>query len=372
MWRWLLPLILAGILVGYESLEHVLMVRPFVSASLWWELFLFGMAGPVAVWYFLNWITAQVRARVQAEEQLQQLVEQLRQAEDDARQANVALEQKVAERTQELLDAYQKVADQNEALKTLDRLKSEFVSLVSHELRAPLTNINGGLELILAFGDGLEPDVYDSLQVMEQESARLTRLVEKILNVSALEAGQLRLNVGPVALPPLIERSVAGHRHESPEYSFSVDIQDRLPMVLADETCLYNTLYNLVENAVKYTPQSVEGEIKVAAGYNGAMDIGKDGLISISVIDNGPGISAEDQKKIFDPFYRANDREDREVYGYGLGLYFARKLVEAQGGTICVESQPGRGSCFTLTLPAAPLTDLEEEVGDETDNFTGR
>lgn len=369
-WRWLLPLIFFTVVLLYETLEHLLAVETLVTASLWWELLLFGLAAPLTVGVVLNWIAGQVRAREEAEAQLQQSVAQLRQAEKEVRQANVVLEQKVAERTQSLLEAYQKVAEQNEALQALDRLKSEFVSLVSHELRAPLTNINGGIELILAFGDDLASDVRDSLQVMGQESARLTQLVENILNMSALEAGQLQLNLGPVALPPLIDRTIECHLIGSPNHRFQVDIQDDLPMVLADEACMYDVLYNLVDNAIKYTPLPVGGEINVAAGYDRVTVSGEGGTVWISVADDGPGIRPEDQEEIFDPFHRLDGQENREVYGHGLGLYFARKLVEAQGGEIWVESDPGQGSCFMLTLPVVPSTGLEERIMDEPNDFT--
>ncbi|MFQ5613951.1 MAG: ATP-binding protein [Anaerolineae bacterium] len=369
MLRWLLPLVLSSVAAVTESLEHTMGIHLFGSAGYLWELFLFALAGPVTVGLVLNWITGQVRARAAAEAQLQQLVEQLKQAEEEVRQANVVLEHKVAERTQSLLDAYQKVAEQNEALQALDRLKSEFVSLVSHELRAPLTSINGGLELILAFSNDLEPDVRDSLQVMSQESTRLTRLVENILNVSSLEAGQLRLNIGPVALPPLIERAVQGHLIGAPDHRFQIDIVEDLPLALADEVCLYDILYNLVDNAVKYGAGPDDGEIKVTAGYDPATGSSADGMVWISVADNGPGIEPEDQAKIFDSFHRLNGQENREVYGHGLGLYFARKLVEAQSGQIWVESKPGQGSRFTLTLPAVPPLGPGERTTDEPDDL---
>ncbi len=369
-WRWLLPSMLFTVVVLYETLEHILSVDVFASASLWWELLLFGLAAPVTVGAALSWIAGQVRAREGAEAQLQQSLTQLKQAEEEVRRANVTLEQNVAERTQSLLNAYQKVAEQNEALQALDRLKSEFVSLVSHELRAPLTNINGGIELILAFGDDLGPDVRDSLQVMAQESARLTQLVENILNVSALEAGQLQLNLGPVALPPLIDRTIECHLIGAPRHRFQVDVQDDLPMALADEAHTYDILYNLIDNAVKYTVQPAGGEITVAAKYDPASDKGKSGMIWISIDDNGPGISLEDQQKIFDPFHRLDGQESREVYGHGLGLYFARKLMEAQGGEIWVESELGLGSRFALALPVFPSSGLGQRVMDEPDDLT--
>ncbi len=371
IWRWLLPLVFLTVVVLYETLEHIVSIPLFARASLWWELILFGLAAPVTVAAVLSWIAGQVRGREEAEAQLPHSVARLKQAEEEVRRANVTLEQNVAARTQSLLKAYQKVAEQNEALQALDRLKSEFVSLVSHELRAPLTNINGGIELILAFGDDLDPDVRDSLQVMAQESARLTQLVENILNVSALEAGQLQLNLGAVALPPLIDRTIECHLIGAPKHRFQVDIQDDLPLALADEARVYDILYNLIDNAVKYTSRPGGGEITVAATYGRETEERNGSKIWVSVADNGPGICPEEQEKIFDPFHRVDGGENREVYGHGLGLYFARKVMEAQGGEIWVESELGRGSRFTLALPEFPAAGLGEGGVGEPDDLTG-
>jgi signal transduction histidine kinase len=365
-WRWLLPLILSSLAIIYETLEHSVAFKALKHASFWWEIVLFGLIGPLTVGIVLSWVQGQLEARLQADNRWQESLQQLRRAEEEVRQANLDLERKVVERTQSLLEAYQTVAEQNEALKTLDRLKSEFVSLVSHELRAPLTSINGGLELILAFGDDLAPDTRDSLQVMEQESTRLTRLVENILNVSVLEAGQLQLNLGPLALPPLIERTIQCHQVGAFNHRFQVDIEDELPMALADEAFMYEVLYNLIDNAVKYASPQGEGVIKVAAGYGRPKGDGKSDIIWLSVEDNGPGIGPNDRQTIFDPFHRLDGQPNREVYGYGLGLYFTRKLVEAQQGDIWVESEPGRGSRFTLTLPSMP-PDLAKEMLDGSD-----
>jgi len=363
-WRWLLPVTLFSIVIVYEILEHILEAQFFIKTSLWWELLLFGLTGPVVVGFVLNWIAGQVNGREEAEAQLQHSLTQLEQAKEDVRRTNVALEQKVNERTQSLLEAYQKVAEQNEALQTLDQLKSEFVSLVSHELRAPLTNINGGLELILAFGDQLDPDIYDSVAIMGRESARLTRLVENILNVSALEAGQLHLKLNPVAVPPLLQRAMQSHRVGAPEYHFQLDIQADLPLVLADESYMHDIVYNLIENAIKYTKSELnKAVIKLAAGRRG-------NKVWLSITDNGPGIPAEKQKHIFAPFYRLNGQKNRTIYGHGLGLFFARKLIEAQGGEIWLASGLDQGSCFILTIPAVPETGLEEELAYEPDSLT--
>lgn len=363
--RWLLPLILFSVVVIYEVLAYSVAATTVRQFSFWWEVLLFGLAGPVTVGLVLNWMAGQMRERVEAELQLQISLAQLKQAEETERRSNETLEQRVAERTQKLLDAYQKVAEQNEMLQTLDQLKSEFVSLVSHELRAPLTNINGGIELILAFDDALDPDVGDSLQVMKQESERLTRLVENILNVSALEAGQLKLKLEPVELSSLVKQTVENYLISTPNLDFQVEVKDDLPLAVADEAYMHDIIFNLIDNAVKYTQQPVGAEIKVVVGYDRLEDKDEAGTIWISVIDKGLGIPPDDQERIFAPFHRLDGQENRKVYGHGLGLYFAHKLVEAQGGEIRLESTPGQGSCFTVSLPVVSSIDLEEGIRDE-------
>jgi len=230
-------------------------------------------------------------------------------------------------------------------LEKLDHLKSEFVSLVSHELRAPLTNINGGLELILEFDSSLDPMFRDTLTILKQQSERLTRLVENILDVSLIEAGKLPIHSGPVALFPVLKKVIMMMQAESPRTEVRIPRTNTLPLVWADEDYLAEVFVNLLDNAAKYSPDW--SPITVEAKHDG------DEMV-VSVSDWGVGINPEQLEHIFDRFYRVDAGDSKESYGYGLGLYMAKKLVEAQGGRIWAESSPGTGSQFSFTLPLAP------------------
>jgi signal transduction histidine kinase len=229
-------------------------------------------------------------------------------------------------------------------LKALDDLKSDFVSLVSHELRAPLTNINGGIELIARERQALTPARREALDVLREESTRLTKLVQNILDVSVLEAGRLTTTPGPLPLRPFLTQLLKGRLPADAPHRLVLDIPADLPSIWVDETHLANIIVNLVDNAVKYSPEG--GEIRLSA-HNGGAEI------VLSVSDQGIGIPLAEQSRLFERFYRANNAADREVYGQGLGLYFCRKLTEAQKGRIWVESAgvPGQGATFYLSLP---------------------
>ncbi|MDW8327672.1 MAG: ATP-binding protein, partial [Anaerolineales bacterium] len=262
-------------------------------------------------------------------------------AASNARQAlqelNAQLEAKVAEKTREL-------ARQNEELKTLDRLKSEFVSLVSHELRAPLTNIAGGMELALLRSAELPERARAHLLTVQAEIRRLSRFVETILDLSALEAGRLPLTVAPLdvaaVLAPLQAQWAAAPGGER----VRVELPAQLPPVLADERALTSVLFHLVDNALKYAP---EGEVLVRVE---AASLG----VRFSIIDHGPGVPPELREVIFNKFQRLNAADAQTVYGHGLGLYMVRRLLHALDGDIAVTDAPGGGACFTFELPAAP------------------
>jgi len=328
--QWLLPILLFLIAASFESMEHLVLEPLPVGRAFLGEVFFFGILGPVTVALVLRWISGQVSKREEAEVKV--------------RQMNVELEQMVEERTRNLETAYRELARKNEELKELDRLKSEFVSLVSHELRAPLTNINGGLELILQFSEDMDPELCNTLKLLSQQSERLTRLVENILDVSMIEAGKLPMRMGPVALLPLFRRVVVTIQAKSPRTVIRVPRNKEIPFAWADEDRLIEILINLLDNAAKYSPEwapiTIDTEVE-------------DDHLLISVSDWGIGIPKDEQDRIFDRFYRVDNRDAKEMYGYGLGLYMTKKLVEGQGGRIWVESQPGIGSTFFFTLPLA-------------------
>lgn len=279
-------------------------------------------------------------------------VTERRRVEEQIRLLNRELELKVAERTRSLQEAQARLEETNRKLrkavrefKQLDKMKSEFVSLVSHELRAPLTNINASVELLLRREDCGGERSREMLGIIGDQAARLTRLVQGVLSVSRIEAGRPYVNPRPVELMPLLEHAVAGVAPATERHELVIEGADDLPPVMADEDRVLEILHNLLDNAVKYSPDG--GLIRLQARA-------EDRTVRVQVSDPGLGIAAEAVERIFEKFYQIDQSDSRETYGSGLGLYIVRKLVEAQGGQVWVESTPGRGSTFGFSLPQAP------------------
>ncbi len=349
--QWVLPLLLFLIASGFETLEHLPAGK--ISFDFGAEVFIFGILGPLAVWWVLGWV-----ARNQTH---------LEQANVKISHLNSDLEQRVAKRIAELAEknvilaqVNAELADKNEALarantelQDLDILKSDFVSLVSHELRAPLTNINGSIELIAREQAALSPARREVLDILRNESTRLTKLVQNILDISLLEAGRLFPTPGPLPLRPFLNQLLKGRLPTT--HQLVMDIPHDLPPAWVDETHLANVVINLVDNAVKYSPDG--GDICIGVRSKG------DQNLTLSVSDQGIGIPPAEQAHLFERFYRANNSADQEVYGHGLGLYFCRKLVDAQGGDIRVESEgiPGQGTTIYLSLPVCYEEIIEHE-----------
>jgi len=340
--QWALPLCLFVLASGYEIIEHLLENKEGVSLVFSSEILFFGLLGPATVWWVLRWI-GQNQAR-------------LEQANAEIRLLNRDLEQRVAQRTAELAEKNAALARANAELKALDKLKSDFVSLVSHELRAPLTNINGSIELITREREALSPARREALDILRDESARLTKLVQNILDVSALEAGRLTTTPGPLPLHPFLDHLLKGRLAPDGPHRLVIDVPSDLPPAWVDETHLADAVVNLVDNAVKYSPAG--GEIRISARR-------AEQELVLSVSDQGIGIPPAEHAHVFERFYRADNTADRQVYGHGLGLYFCRKLIEAQCGRIWVESAgaPGQGATFYLGLPHC----RPGEAGDEPD-----
>ena len=330
--QWALPLFLSLTAIIFELAEHVsegeLMAPAFLA-----ETIIFGFMGPIIVALLIAWMEEIVSAEKLSAQQVHAL--------------NRELENKVEERTATLEQRNQELARANQELQQLDEMKSEFVSLVSHELRAPLTTLNGGLELALQHGETLPPLARRTLETMVGESTRLTQLVQRILDVSRLEAGKLEINLGPVALRPLMEQAaevVLIPKKCRIEWKF----KENLPPVWADEIHLEEIVRNLMRNAEKYSPP--ESVIQLCASQEGDH-------IRISVKDHGMGIPKEYHQYIFERFGRAHSGENAPP-GWGLGLYFARKLIQAQGGSIGVNSPiwdnvESPGAEFYLLVPMA-------------------
>ncbi|MCL6519729.1 MAG: PAS domain-containing protein [Armatimonadetes bacterium] len=243
-------------------------------------------------------------------------------------------------------------------IRNVERMKTAFVSTVSHELRTPLTSIKGFISTLLMDEEGYyDRDTQrEFYTIIDTECDRLTRLISDLLNVSRIEAGRaLELNLKPVNLPNLIEKVVTVQKSYTNKHTFKIELDD-LPEITADEDKVDQILTNLTNNAIKYSPKG--GQITITG-------TSKDGMVTISVADQGMGIPKDHLPKVFERFHRVDNRDTREVGGTGIGLYLVKHLVEAHGGKIWVESELGKGSTFTFTLPITPPSEEEEETKEK-------
>jgi two-component system phosphate regulon sensor histidine kinase PhoR len=231
-------------------------------------------------------------------------------------------------------------------LRRLERVRRDFVANVSHEFKTPLTAIQGFAETLL--GGALNDDANRPrfLGIIREHAARLARLTDDLLKLSSIEAGKLDLDFRTVGVTDLVESCVetARFRAGQKQLALAVECAAELLKVRGDARRLAEILQNLLDNAVQYTPEGGRITVRAAAG---------DGTVRISVADTGIGIPRDQQQRIFERFYRVDPARSREAGGTGLGLSIARHLAEAHGGCIEVESEVGRGSTFTLVLPAA-------------------
>jgi signal transduction histidine kinase len=241
----------------------------------------------------------------------------------------------------------QELEDLNQKVQEANRLKTEFVTVVTHELRSPLTSIAGYLDLLLEEEgrEGAEArEAY--LQIVKRNADRLLELINDLLDLARLEAGKLELKRLPLDLEGLIQEVSGALRPqiEGKGQHLRLDLAAPLPVVTGAPERLTQILLNLVSNAHKYTPQG--GSITVATRAERAG-------VCIAVQDTGIGLSSEEQQQLFTKFFRAQHPLAQEAGGTGLGLAIARALVELHGGTLTVVSTPGQGSTFNVTLPAA-------------------
>lgn len=247
------------------------------------------------------------------------------------------LEGRVVERTRELEDA-------RDEAKRADRVKTAFLSTVSNELRTPLNSILGFTDVLL---QGLSGPLADAQQrqlgIVRDSAVHLRALIEDVLDISRIEAGQMALEIGPIELHDLISRRMASFETEAArkDLALSSTIAPAIGSIRSDSRRVAQILNNLLSNAVKFT---TSGSVTLIAERTG------DG-IAIEVRDTGPGIEAQDIDKLFRPFSQVTRPGGRIPEGTGLGLAISRQLAIALGGDVSVESEPGRGSTFCLTLP---------------------
>jgi PAS domain S-box-containing protein len=225
--------------------------------------------------------------------------------------------------------------------RTADEIKATFISIVSHELRTPVALIKGYASTLRR--DDAKWDkrtISDSLEVIEEEADRLTKMIDDLLDASRLQAGGLSLNRADVSLPNLASRVTERFTAQSPKHKLVTDFPEKFPIILADETRIEQVLANLVSNSLKYAPQ---GEIRISGQVRPEQVI-------VCVSDQGAGIEAKDLPHIFDRFYRSTNAV-KQTKGAGLGLYLARAIVEAHGGRIWADSSAGTGAKICFSLP---------------------
>jgi signal transduction histidine kinase len=252
---------------------------------------------------------------------------------------NVRLFQEIQEKSRELEAA-------NERLKELDRLKSDFVSNVSHELRTPLTAIKGAVDLLLREVPGpLNENQTHYLSRVRSNTQHLAGLINDLLDLAKIEEGKVELKGARVSVGGLVHEVMETVRPIAAEKPVLLDVKMPEPSVLvwADRDKVTQVLMNLIGNAIKFT--SPQGTVTVSASRDGT------DWARVSVSDNGPGISAEERQKIFQKFHQVSEGGGLKPKGTGLGLAISKALVELHGGKIWVESEEGRGSTFSFTLP---------------------
>jgi len=254
---------------------------------------------------------------------------------------NEGLEQRVLEKTTSLQTAFIQLEEQHKKLQSLDQMKSDFVSMVSHELRAPLTNISGGIELLLANREQLNEKTHRSLTIVQTEIQRLTRFVETILDLSAMEAERLPLYPEPVNANDLLRNTIEQFIDLPEAQRLIFHPLDTLPTVIADPRGLASVVTHLIDNAIKYAP---DGKIIISTDKNGDK-------AHVIIRDHGPGIPIDAQPYIFEKFYRVNPVDSQTIYGHGLGLYMANRMLEAMGGEISVRNCEDGGAEFIISLP---------------------
>jgi signal transduction histidine kinase len=327
--HWMLPVAIALFAAVYQiGLARYVREHYGDWAHYSMEVFLYAALAPIIMWFILGIVRTWVEQKEQAEAEVYRL--------------NVELQQRVEERTHALRAKAEELTAANERLQELDQLKSEFVSLVSHELRAPLTNVRSAIELMERDCPALNITCTQMFSLVGEQIGRLGRLVDDVLDISCIEAGELSLTYDAVDIAQTAERAVIDAVARQTGHVFRWESSAVHSWVWADADRLYEVVANLMDNATKYSPPHSEVVLDVQI---------KGQEVVISVRDSGPGIAPEEHSHIFEKFHRLDSGDAKETYGYGLGLYLCRRLVEAMHGRIWVESEPGQGATFSFALP---------------------
>lgn len=231
----------------------------------------------------------------------------------------------------------------NHALKEANRLKDELISTLAHEMRTPLTSIKGYTTALLMEDVNFSPSTqHEFLQIIDEECDVLQNLIHDLLESSMIDAGLLKLEPQPVLLPRLARELIAERAHQARNHQFVIDFADDFPIIDADPQRIAQVLRNLIDNAIKYSP---DGGLIVVRGEN------HDHEVIVSVSDQGVGIAPEHLNRLFEKYFRIESGLVRHMVGSGLGLPIAHTIVQSHNGRIWAESQPGAGTTFFFALP---------------------
>jgi len=300
-------------------------------------------------------------------QQLHERVSELEAANRTINQLNDSLQERVAQattdlrqRVTELDEAKQELQASYEKLQELDKLKSQFLSIASHELKTPITAMSGFVQIAvrrvkrrLAAGHPSAADwkkeeetLLEQLEVVQRQTGKLARLVDELLDVSRIESGRLELRVSDVDLPELVAEVMRRHQLMATKHDLRLSYDpDGHLSVRGDRDHLEQVLNNLIGNAMKYSPDG--GAIDVNVTRVGAQEV------EVRIADHGIGIRPEELARVFGLFYRSPDRLARDVGGMGLGLYITKEIVDRHSGRIWAESDVGHGTAFHVALPAS-------------------
>ena len=236
------------------------------------------------------------------------------------------------------------------ALKEANRLKEELISTLAHEMRTPLTSIKGYATALLMEDVSFSPSTQQEfLQIIDEECDILQNLIHDLLESSIIDAGLLRLQPQPILLPRLVKDVIEELTHQTRQHQFVVDFSDDFPIVDADPQRIAQVLRNLIDNAIKYSPN---GGLIVVRGEAWPLEA------VVSVSDQGVGIAPEHLNRLFEKYFRIESGLVRHVVGSGLGLPIAHTIVESHNGRIWAESRLGEGTTFFFALPLAGLSQL--------------
>jgi signal transduction histidine kinase len=274
-----------------------------------------------------------------------------------AAQLALAIERRQLRETER--ESARALAEQNERLLELDRMKDQFVSTVSHELRTPLTSMIGYLELLREGEAGeLTQEQAHFLEIVDRNSHRLNDLIDDILFLSRVDGGRFSLDKKPVDLASLVREQVESISGAATTkgVELSLTVEEDPPPINADASRLVQLIDNLLSNAVKFTPEG--GIVRVTVGARG-------GAAHLEVSDSGVGIPEDEVDRLFQRFFRASTAGT--IKGTGLGLSIAKAIVDAHGGTISLRSEVGVGTTFMVDLPVGAAPEAETTVSRPTE-----